>query len=91
LQKVYQYNPVPKAIPAGKARHVLGVQGQLWGEYISAPEHLEYMAYPRAAALAEVGWSPEALKDYESFLARLHLHLKRLDAMGINYRQLSSP
>jgi len=37
LKKVYQYNPIPKAIPADKAKHVLGVQGQLWGEYISTP------------------------------------------------------
>jgi len=87
LKKVYQYNPIPKAVPADKAKHILGVQGQLWGEYISTPEHLEYMAYPRAAALAEVGWSPKAAKDYESFLVRLRHHLERLQAMGINYRQ----
>jgi len=91
LKKVYQYNPIPKAIPADKAKHVLGVQGQLWGEYISTPEHLEYMAYPRAAALAEVGWSPKALKDYESFLVRLRHHLKRLHVRGVNYRQLNRP
>jgi len=58
---------------------------------ISTPEHLEYMAYPRAAALAEVGWSPKTLKDYEGFLVRLRHHLKRLHAMGINYRRLNRP
>jgi len=87
LKKVYQYDPIPKAITPEKAKHVLGVQGQLWGEYISTPKHLEYMAYPRAIALAEVGWSPRRLKDYEKFIVRLRHHLKRLEAMGINYRQ----
>jgi hexosaminidase len=86
LEKVYQYEPIPKAIDAGKAGHVLGVQAQLWGEYIPNPKHLEYMAYPRAAALAEVGWSPKASKDYKDFLVRLGRHVQRLKAMQINYR-----
>jgi hexosaminidase len=88
LEKVYQYEPIPKAIDADKAGHVLGVQAQLWGEYIPNPKHLEYMAYPRAAALAEVGWSPKASKDYKDFLARLRRHVQRLKAMQINYRPL---
>ena len=88
LQKVYQYEPIPKAIDADKAAHVLGLQAQLWGEYIPNPQHLEYMAYPRAAALAEVGWSPKSSKDYSDFLARLRRHTKRVRAMQINYRPL---
>jgi len=88
LQKVYQYEPIPKAIEADKTAHVLGVQAQLWGEYIPNPQHLEYMAYPRAAALAEVAWSPKASKDYDDFLTRLRRHLQRLKAMQINYRPL---
>jgi hexosaminidase len=46
------------------------------------------MAYPRAAALAEVGWSPKTAKDYDNFLARLKCHLERFDIAGINYRKL---
>jgi len=88
LEKVYQYDPVPEAIAPEKAGHVLGVQGQLWREYISTLSHLEYMAYPRAAALAEVGWSQADAKDYERFLSRLRTHLKRLDERGVNYRRL---
>ena len=86
LSKVYEYEPIPNAIAPGKTRHVLGVQGQLWGEYISTPQHLDYMAYPRAAALAEVGWSPKTSKDYEYFLTRLNHHIERLKAIGISYR-----
>jgi len=88
LEKVYQYEPVPKEISPEKAKHVLGVQGQLWREYIATFSHLEYMAYPRAAALAEVGWSQANAKDYEKFLSRLRHHLKRLDERGVNYRRL---
>jgi hexosaminidase len=90
LAKVYSFEPVPDAVAPEKTRHILGVQGQLWGEYISTAEHREYMAYPRAAALAEVGWSPKASKHYESFLARLSHHLDRLESMGVNYRKLDS-
>ena len=73
-----------------ETKHVLGVQGQLWGEYISTPRHLEYMAYPRAAALAEVGWSPKRSKEYEDFLIRLRHHIGRLRAIGICYRPAES-
>jgi len=88
LEKVYEFEPIPKDIDAEKKKHVLGVQGQLWGEFISTAEYRYYMTYPRAAALAEVAWSPEKSRDYENFLVRLRCHLKRLDAAGVNYRKL---
>lgn len=88
LVKVYGFEPIPQDIAPEKTGHVLGVQGQLWGEFISTTRHLEYMAYPRAAALAEVGWSPKTAKNYENFLARLGRHLNRFDIAGINYRKL---
>jgi len=87
LAKVYSFEPVPDAVAPDKTRHILGVQGQLWGEYISTARHREYMAYPRAAALAEVAWSPKASKDYDDFLSRLRPHLARLESMGVNYRK----
>jgi len=88
LEKVYQYDPIPQAITYENEKHVLGVQGQLWGEYISNSDHLEYMTYPRAIALAEIAWSQKQLKNYEKFITRLRHHLKRLESRGINYRQL---
>lgn len=88
LAKVYAYDPIPAAIAADKARHVLGVQGQLWGEYIATPEHLEYMAYPRATALAEVSWTAPARKDYDDLLSRLRQHLQRLKEMGVRFHAL---
>lgn len=88
LRIVYQFEPVPTELNQQEAHHVLGAQGQLWTEYIAAPRHLEYMAYPRAAALAEVVWSGQTQRDYEAFVARLRHHRKRLDAMDINYRKV---
>jgi len=88
LERVYRYDPLPKAIAPEKAGHVLGVQGQLWREYISTRSHLEYMAYPRATALAEVCWSEGGAKDYQKFLFRLRHHLKRFEVRGVNYRRL---
>ncbi len=85
LEKVYSYNPIPEALSREEARHILGAQGNVWTEYMKTPSHVEYMAYPRAIALAEVVWSPIETRDYEDFLERLRLHSKRLDAMQVNY------
>jgi len=88
LEKVYGFEPVPEVLDAEQAKHVLGGQGQLWGEYIADQKHREYMAYPRAAALAEVLWSPQESRGYEQFRLRLTNHLKRLAVLGTNYRPL---
>jgi hexosaminidase len=87
LEKVYSYNPIPTELTEEEAKHVLGVQGQLWTEYIATPAYLEYMAFPRACALAEVGWQ-QTSGTYSEFLTRLTNHLKRLDLLGVNYRKL---
>jgi hexosaminidase len=88
LRKVYMYEPIPAELNAQEAGHVLGAQGQLWAEYIATPRQLEYMTYPRAAALAEVVWSAKGQRDYDEFVGRLGQHARRLRAMGINLRPL---
>jgi hexosaminidase len=88
LEKVYQYEPIPAALDADQAKHVLGGQAQLWGEYISNPRHLFYMTYPRAAAMAEVLWSPRESHNWDQFLTRLSGHLERLKTLEVNYRPL---
>lgn len=88
LEAVYGYEPIPEVLTPEAARHVLGAQGQLWSEYISNAHHMEYMAFPRACALAEVLWSTPEARDYQEFLTRLRPHLKRLDNLGVNYRGL---
>lgn len=84
VSKVYSYTPVPPALQGELAEYVLGAQGQLWAEYIPDLPHLEYMAYPRACALAETLWLPAAQKDYPDFLRRLRLHRTRLQTLGVH-------
>jgi hexosaminidase len=86
LEKVYSYNPLPKELTPDQHRYILGVQANLWTEYISTPEKAEYMLFPRLLALAEVAWTPYASKNYESFLRRLGNQLPRLDARKVMYR-----
>jgi hexosaminidase len=86
LERVYAYEPVPAELDAAAARHVLGAQGNVWTEYLKSPAAVEYMAWPRALALAEVTWSPRERRDWPGFLARLPASLAWLDAWGVNYR-----
>jgi len=85
LEKVYSFNPLPEELTAEEQQYILGVQGNVWTEYISTPEYLEYMTFPRAFAIAETGWTPDRLKDFDDFLARLEVLKTRYDAMGLNY------
>ncbi len=88
LKQVYQFVVIPEKIAADKAHHILGGQGNIWTEYIPTFTHLEYMAFPRAIALAEVLWNHPEDRDYDVFAARLKKHLTCLDVMNINYRPL---
>ena len=85
LEKVYAYEPVPSELSPEQAKYILGTQGNVWTEYLASPRDVEYMAYPRACALAEVAWSPKAGKNYDDFLKRLAVHFRRLDALGVNH------
>jgi hexosaminidase len=86
LRRVYEFEPVPDSLTAEQATHILGAQANLWTEYIPRPAHAEYMAYPRALALAELAWSPKSARSWESFEARLPFALHTLDSLGVNYR-----
>jgi hexosaminidase len=88
LADVYAFEPVPPELTPAEAAHVLGAQANLWTEYVATPGHAEYMVLPRMLALAEVLWSPPEARDWASFQARLPAHLRRLEAMGYNYRRL---
>jgi hexosaminidase len=85
VKEVYSYEPVPPQLNADEAKHVLGAQANVWTEYMKTSDHVEYMVYPRAVAMAEVLWSPKASRDYPDFLKRLGPHLKLLDAWKVNY------
>ena len=87
LEKVYSYEPIPSALSAAEAAHVLGAQGQLWTEYIPDVKQMEYMMFPRAAALAEVVWSPKTSRDWAGFQSRLPADLARLRILDVKFRQ----
>ncbi len=91
IETVYAYDPVPAELDEQQGAHILGVQGQVWTEYIPTPEHAEYMAFPRTCALAEVAWTPLEGKDYERFSIGLVSHLERLDGMKVHYWEPGNP
>jgi hexosaminidase len=86
IDSVYAYEPVPSELEPQFRKHILGAQAQVWTEYIEGPKNVEYMAFPRVAALAEVLWTPAGEKNLADFESRLPVHLKRLNALDVNYR-----
>ncbi|MCC8036482.1 MAG: family 20 glycosylhydrolase, partial [Rikenellaceae bacterium] len=84
IEKVYSFEPVPEGLTEEEAAHILGVQANIWVEYISEPEHLEYMLLPRLSALSEVQWCMPGVRDWERFMRNF-----RMDgiytAMGYNF------
>ncbi|SHM78213.1 hexosaminidase [Duganella sacchari] len=91
LERIYAYDPLPAAMPPELAGHVLGSQVQLWTEYMNGPREVEYMAWPRLLAMAEVLWTPKPRKDYSGFQQRLPSSLQRLDVQDVNYRTADGP
>lgn len=85
LEKVYSYEPVPAELNVQEAMFIKGVQANVWSEFIHSPEKVEYMSFPRAAAIAEVGWTDPKLKNWEDFKRRMEVQYKRYDNAGINY------
>jgi hexosaminidase len=84
VQKVYSYEPLPAELTPEEAKHIIGVQANLWTEYIPTFSHVQYMELPRMAALAEVQWS-DAPKDYKGFSARMPQMFRQYDVNGYNY------
>lgn len=85
LELVYSFDPQFDELNAGEQKHILGLQGNVWSEYLNTPQYMEYMAYPRMFAISETGWTPASKKDFEDFLARFEVQRKRYDIIGINY------
>ena len=81
IDSIYVYDPAA-GIPEASLGHLLGVQGNLWHELIPQPSHTEYMLYPRAFAIAEIGWSPLDVKDADDFRERATAHAAALRERG---------
>jgi len=91
LMKVYEFEPVPQKLHPDKQGHIIGVQGNIWTECIRTPEDVEFFAFPRTAALAEVAWSSSEKRDFNEFRGRLVVDLKRLDELKVHYCKLDPP
>ena len=84
VEDVYAYEPF-EGLEESAQSHILGVQANLWTEYIATPEHLEYMLLPRMCALSEIQWCQAGKKDYYRFNQSLNHSFAMFDAMGLSY------
>lgn len=85
LETVYNYEPVPASLMAGKEKFILGAQANLWTEYIPNTAKLEYMLFPRLSALSEVLWSPKSAKNFAGFKQKLQTQTRRYALWKANY------
>jgi len=90
VEKVYSLDPVDQLSPE-EQKHIIGVQANLWTEYIQYQEQLQYMYMPRVAALSEVQWCLSTQGDYEHFKARLPKLVKLYQLLGWKYAQHALP
>ena len=87
LEEVYSYNPTPTTLAPEQQKRIIGVQANVWTEYMKTTSKVEYMVLPRIYALSEIAWSPLDRKDYNNFSQnRVALHLAKLDGQAVNYR-----
>ncbi len=85
VEKVYSFEPINDTLPADVQKHIIGVQANLWSEYVPAYSHVEYMELPRMAALCEVQWCRPENKDFGSFKQRLLQLFRLYDRKQYNY------
>jgi hexosaminidase len=90
LSRVYAFEPIPAGLPENLQHHILGPQGNLWCEYVASLPHAQYMIFPRACAMAEVGWSAKDARNWDDFQERLAVDEKRLNELNVNYRHGTS-
>ena len=90
IQRVYAYEPIPAVLKEGEKKHILGTQGNLWTEFMPSTDQVEYMAFPRAMAIAENGWTPKEAKNFPNFQQRLQAHYLLLQRMNVNYYRPSA-
>ncbi len=86
LEKVYSYDPIPKELSPSEHKYIIGAQANIWTEYLETPAAVEYMAFPRMLALAEVAWSAPENKNFADFTKRMSANFLLLDKQNVNYR-----
>ncbi|HEY1753028.1 MAG TPA: beta-N-acetylhexosaminidase [Caulobacteraceae bacterium] len=83
LADVYRYEPTPPDMPAAERGHIIGVEANLWTEHMPTERDVALMAFPRADALAEIGWTAPKRKDWDDFARRETAELARDKALGL--------
>ncbi len=94
LEDVYRFDPVPPGLDESQARRILGTQANVWTEVMEDHARVDYQAFPRLAAFAEVAWSTlpaPGERDFAGFERRMAAHYRRLDALGVAYRPPAGP
>lgn len=91
VEDVYSFEPVPEGLSDEEKKRVIGAQANIWTEHMESARRVDYMAYPRLCAFAEVAWGKSSECTTEGFKSRLEEHVLRLDALGVNYRPLTGP
>jgi len=87
LSKTYAYDPVPSILTEDEKKYIIGVQANVWTEFIATPGKLQYMLFPRMLALSEIAWTNTSEKDFNNFKNNaVPAHLYSLDKQGINFR-----
>lgn len=85
VSKVYEYDPTPESMPVEAQKHIVGVQANLWTEYVTCPTLAEYQVMPRMAAISEVQWLPSSKKNFDAFKTRVTKLAKIYDRLGYVY------
>lgn len=91
LKQVYDFEPIPAALTAEQAKHVLGVQAQLWTEHVRTEDRASKMVFPRAYAIAETGWTPASRRNWTDFSERLGPEIARERALGAVISDVPAP
>ena len=85
LEKVYNYEPIPKDLSKEEEKYILGAQANVWAEYITNTSKVEYHIFPRMSALSEVLWSKKEQRNWQSFETRLPVQMQRYELWNANY------
>ncbi len=84
IEKVYSYEPVPNQLTEAESVYILGAQANVWTEYMGTSDHVEYMVFPRLAAMSEVLWSPAKARSWDRFSSGISTQLQRYKALNLN-------
>lgn len=85
VERVYEFQPLPEELTHEQQQHIIGVQANIWTEYIASFRHVQYMAMPRMAALAELQWNNPQERDFEALVERCRKMAQLYDLYHYNY------